>query len=40
MYQVSGSAVLMAGRKTPGEGENVVRGEGVALVLSRLPIDA
>ena len=26
VYQVSGSVVLTAGRKTPGEGENVVRG--------------
>ena len=34
VYQVSGSVVLTAGKKTPGEGENVVRGEGVALVLS------
>ena len=36
VYQVSGSVVLMAGRKVPGEGENVIRGEGVALVLSGL----
>ena len=32
--------VLTAGRKTPREGENVVRGEGVALVLSGLAVDA
>ena len=40
VYQVSGSVVLTAGRKTPGEGENVVRGEGVALVLSGPAVDA
>ena len=40
VYNVSGSVVLTAGRKTPGEGENVVRGEGVALVLSGLAVDA
>ena len=34
MYQVSGSVVLTAGQKMPAEGERVVRGEGVALVLS------
>ena len=40
VYQVGGSVVLTAGRKTPGEGENVVRGEVVALVLSGLAVDA
>ena len=39
MCHVSGSVVLTEGRKTPGEGENVVRGEGVALVLSGLAVD-
>ena len=33
VYQVDGSVVLTAGRKTPQEGEAVIRGEGVAVVL-------
>ena len=32
-YKVSDSMVLTSGRRTPGEGECVQRGEDVALVL-------
>ena len=32
-YKVSDSIVLTSGRRTPGEGECVQRGDGVALVL-------
>lgn len=39
-YQVNGSVVLTAGRNTPTEGESVVRGEGVALVLLGPAVDA
>ena len=39
VYHVSGSVVLTAGR-TPGQGENVERVEGVALVFSGLAVDA
>ena len=40
VYEVNGSVVLTAGRTTPAQGEPVQRGEGVALVLRGLGLDA
>ena len=40
IYEVNGSVVLTSGRRTPGEGVTVQRGEGVALVLRGLALTA
>ena len=40
VYEVNGSVVLTAGRTTPAQGEPVQRGEGVALVLRGLALEA
>ena len=40
VYEVNGSVVLTASRTTPAQGEPVQRGEGVALVLRGLALDA
>ena len=37
---MNGSVELTAGRATPAQGEHVQRGEGVALVLRGLALDA
>ena len=40
VYQVGGSVVLTAGRERPSEGDDMQRGEGVAIVLLGPAIDA
>ena len=40
VYEVGGSVLLTSGRVTPASGEAVQRGEGVALVLRGLALDA
>ena len=40
VYKVNGSVLLTAGRMTPAPGETVQRGEGVALVLRGVALDA
>ena len=40
VYEVQGSVILTSGRSVPGNGEAVRRGEGVALVLRGIAIQA